>query len=50
MLRGSTDSEHWSLANIRDIAKLAAGDNAERKELVGLIETTMRLKNQTASR
>ncbi len=50
VLRGTTDSEHWSLANIRDMAKLAAGDSAERKELVGLIETAMRLKNQTATR
>jgi Ca-activated chloride channel homolog len=50
VLRGSTDSEHWSLAQIRDLAKLAAGDSAERKELVALIETAMRIKDRAASR
>lgn len=50
VLRGTTDSEHWSLASIRDMAKLAVGDSAERKELVTLIETAMRLKDRTASR
>jgi Ca-activated chloride channel homolog len=50
VLRGSTDSEHWSLAQIRDLARLAAGESAERKELVALIETAMRIKDRAASR
>jgi len=49
-LRGGEDAEHWSLANIRDLAKLAAGDSAERKELVSLIEKAIEIKNRQASR
>jgi Ca-activated chloride channel homolog len=50
ILRGNREAEHWSLAEIRDMAKLAAGDSAERKELVGLIEAAIRIKDRTASR
>jgi Ca-activated chloride channel family protein len=50
ILRKTQDSEHWSLEQVRDMAKLAAGDSAERKELVGLIETAMRIKDRSASR
>jgi hypothetical protein len=50
VLRHSTESEHWSLAEIRDIAKLASGDNKDRRELVSLIEKTMRLTGRTAAR
>jgi Ca-activated chloride channel family protein len=50
VLRGGQDAEHWSLADIRDMAKAAAGDNAERRELVSLIEKTMTLTGRTASR
>jgi Ca-activated chloride channel family protein len=50
ILRGTQDAEHWSLSQVRDIAKLAAGDSAERKELVGLIATAMRIKDRSASR
>jgi Ca-activated chloride channel family protein len=50
VLRGTQDAEHWSLSSIRDMAKLAAGDSADRKELVGLIESAMRIKDRAASR
>ncbi len=50
VLRGGTDAEHWSLAQIRDLAKGAAGTNADRQELVGLIEKAMSLTGRTASR
>ena len=29
------DAERWSLAELRDLAKLAAGDDADHEELVG---------------
>jgi Ca-activated chloride channel family protein len=50
VLRGGADAEHWSLANIRELAKLAAGDNADRKELVGLIDQAIAIKNRQAAR
>ncbi|HUS31548.1 MAG TPA: von Willebrand factor type A domain-containing protein [Kofleriaceae bacterium] len=50
VLRGGQDAEHWSLASIRDMAKNAAGDNADRKELVTLIEKAMQISGRTASR
>ncbi len=50
VLRGNEDAENWSLANIRDLAKLAAGDNADRKELVGLIDQAIAVKNRQASK
>jgi Ca-activated chloride channel family protein len=50
VLRGSQEAEHWSLSSIRDMAKLAAGDSTDRKELVGLIESAMRIKDRAASR
>jgi Ca-activated chloride channel family protein len=50
VLRGSTESEHWSLADIRDMAKRAAGDDKERREMVSLIERTMQLTGRTAAR
>lgn len=49
-LRGSEDAEHWNLTNIRDMAKLAAGDNADRKELVALIDRAIEIKNRQASK
>ena len=42
VLRGGQDAEHWSLASIRDMAKAAAGDDEDRRELVALIEKAMR--------
>jgi Ca-activated chloride channel family protein len=50
VLRGGQDAEHWSLAEIRDMAKAAAGENADRRELVSLIEKTMTLTGRTAIR
>ncbi|MCX5747384.1 MAG: von Willebrand factor type A domain-containing protein [Proteobacteria bacterium] len=50
VLRGGTDAEHWSLAEIRDLAKAAAGDDPDRAELVGLIEAAMKTSGRTASR
>jgi Ca-activated chloride channel family protein len=44
VLRNGQDAEHWSLAQIRDLAKAAAGDDADRKELVGLIDRAIRLR------
>ncbi len=50
VLRGSTESEHWSLADIRDMAKRAAGDDKDRRELVSLVERTMQLTGRSAAR
>ncbi|HEU0034307.1 MAG TPA: VWA domain-containing protein [Kofleriaceae bacterium] len=50
VLRGGQDAEHWSLADIRDLAKAAAGDDNDRRELVDLIEKADSLKNRSASR
>src|SRR5690606_24223980 len=50
VLRGGEDAEHWSLEAIRDLAKNAAGDRADRTQLVTLIEQAMRIKNRTAVR
>ncbi|MGE0551768.1 MAG: YfbK domain-containing protein, partial [Kofleriaceae bacterium] len=50
VLRGSQDSEHWSLAQIRELAKAAAGDNEDRRELVSLIDKAMGLTGRTARR
>jgi len=50
VMRGGQDAEHWSLVTIRDMAKKAAGDNAERLALVGLIDKAIQIKGRTASR
>lgn len=50
VLRGGQDAEHWSLAQIRDLAKAAAGDDKDRREMVSLIEKTMQLTGRTAAR
>jgi Ca-activated chloride channel family protein len=50
VLRGGQDAEHWSLTQIRDIAKQATGEDADRIELVGLIDKAIELKGRTASR
>jgi len=44
VLRNGQDAEHWSLAQIRDLARAGAGDDADRRELVGLIERAIRLR------
>jgi Ca-activated chloride channel family protein len=50
VLRGGQDAEHWNLTTIRDIAKNAAGESEERKELVSLIDKAIQIKGRTASR
>jgi Ca-activated chloride channel family protein len=50
VLRGGQDAEHWSLVQIRDLARSAAGENKDRREMVSLIEKTMTLTGRTASR
>jgi Ca-activated chloride channel homolog len=50
VLRGGQDAEHWSLATIRELAHNAAGDSAERKELVTLIDKAIQIKDRTAAR
>jgi Ca-activated chloride channel family protein len=50
VLRHGQDAEHWSLAQIRDLARNASGDDADRKELVGLIEKAITLQGRAASR
>ena len=50
VLRGGQDAEHWSIAQIRDIASSAAGENPDRVELVGLIQKAMTITGRTASR
>ncbi len=48
ILRGGEDAEHWSLPQIRDLAKASAGDREDRRELVTLIEKAMTIKNRAA--
>ncbi len=43
VLRGSEDAEHWSLAEIRSIAAGAASGDADRNELVALIDKAIAL-------
>lgn len=50
VLRGGQDAEHWSLAQIRDLARAAAGASSERAELVTLIEKAMTVTGRTARR
>ncbi|MDQ3364446.1 MAG: VWA domain-containing protein [Myxococcota bacterium] len=50
VLRGGEDAEHWSLAQIRDVAKAGAGDDADRQELVMLIGKAIALQGRSASR
>jgi Ca-activated chloride channel family protein len=49
VLRNSQDAEHWSLPQIRDLAKAAAGDDADRRELVGLIDRAISLRSHDRS-
>jgi Ca-activated chloride channel family protein len=50
ILRGGQDAEHWSLAQVRDLAKAAAGHDADRAELVALIDKAIAITGRTASR
>jgi Ca-activated chloride channel homolog len=49
VMRNGQDAEHWSLAQIRDLARRAAGDDADRQELVGLIEKAIAHRGALAS-
>ena len=49
VLRNAPDAKTWSLEQIQGIAKAAAGTNADRAELVGLIEKARKLKGPTAT-
>jgi Ca-activated chloride channel family protein len=44
VLRNGQDAEHWSLAQIRDLARAAAGDDLDRREFVGMIERAIELR------
>jgi Ca-activated chloride channel family protein len=44
VLRNGQDAEHWSLPQIRDLAQSAAGDDPDRRELVGLIDRAIELR------
>ena len=48
VLRGAEDAEHWSLADIQALAAGAAGDAADRRELVDLIKKARALKGDGA--
>jgi len=48
-LRGGEDAEHWSLAQIRDVARGAVGAREDRGELVQLIEKAIALRSRSAS-
>jgi Ca-activated chloride channel family protein len=49
VLRNGQDAEHWDLAKIRDYARAAAGDDADRRELVGLIDRAISLRSHDRS-
>ncbi len=49
VLRGAEDAEHWSLAEIGTLAAAAAGDDADRKELVSLVERARALRGGQAT-
>ncbi len=49
VLRGGEEAEGWNLADIEKMAAAAAGDDADRKELVALIAKARSLKSGTAS-
>jgi Ca-activated chloride channel family protein len=46
VLRNGQDAEHWSLKQIRQLAHAAAGDDADRKELVSLIDRAIQLRGR----
>lgn len=49
VLRGAEDAQRWSLAQIADVARATAGGDAERQELVRLIEAARRLRGEPAA-
>jgi Ca-activated chloride channel family protein len=48
-LRGGEDAEHWSLVQIRDVARAAAGSSEDRNELVTLVGKAITLRGRNAS-
>jgi len=46
VLRHGQDAEHWSLPQIRELARASAGDDPDRKELVALIERAITLQGR----
>ncbi len=49
VLRGAKDAKPWSLETIEQIARDAAGDDPDRAEFVGLVETARKLRGATAT-
>ena len=49
VLRGADEAKGWSLDKIAAVARAAAGDNADRSELVSLIERARMLRGPTAT-
>ena len=49
VLRGADEAKGWSLDKIAAVARAAAGDNADRTELVSLIERARALRGTTAT-
>ena len=49
LLRGAEDAQRWSLAQIAEVARATAGGDADRRELVGLIEAARRLRGEPAA-
>jgi Ca-activated chloride channel family protein len=49
VLRGADEAKGWSLDKIAGVARAAAGDNADRSELVSLIERARALRGTTAT-
>jgi Ca-activated chloride channel family protein len=48
VMRGGQDAKTWDLKILRDIAKAAAGQSEDRKELVSLIDRAITLRDRTA--
>jgi len=49
VLRGADEAKGWSLSKIAAVARESAGDNAERAELVQLVERARSLRGTTAT-
>ncbi|MBP6628343.1 MAG: VWA domain-containing protein [Kofleriaceae bacterium] len=47
VLRGGADARTWTLPALRELAAAAAGDDADRRELVGLIDRAITLRGGT---
>ena len=49
VLRGQDDAQRWSLDAIAGVARATAGDDADRRELIGLIEKARQLRGTPAT-